>query len=106
MSGVDRDMCRKAAAECIELARSTSDPAKKEILLTRAQEWQAGLREQRYRVRETDCATQSGPDDWRPGAAPADAAAAGAAAPIQDDAQWRSRQYLLEPVRRAAFAGA
>jgi len=35
----DRDMCRKAAAECIELARVTSDPEKKEILLIRAQEW-------------------------------------------------------------------
>jgi hypothetical protein len=32
-------MCRKAAAECVELARATSDPAKKEVLLTRAQEW-------------------------------------------------------------------
>ena len=39
MSDIDRDMCRKAAAECIELARVTTDPAKKEILLTRAQEW-------------------------------------------------------------------
>jgi len=36
---VDRDMCRKAAAECIELARATIDPAKKELLLTRALEW-------------------------------------------------------------------
>ena len=32
-------MCRKAAAECVELARATIDPAKKEILLIRAQEW-------------------------------------------------------------------
>ena len=39
MTEIDRDMCRKAAAECIELARVTSDAAKKEILLTRAQEW-------------------------------------------------------------------
>jgi hypothetical protein len=39
MSDIDRDMCRKAAAECIELARSIVDPAKKEILLLRAQEW-------------------------------------------------------------------
>ena len=39
MSDIDRDMCRKAAAECIELARSIADPAKKEILLIRAQEW-------------------------------------------------------------------
>jgi hypothetical protein len=36
---IDRDMCRKAAAECVELARATTDPAKKEILLIRAQEW-------------------------------------------------------------------
>ena len=39
MTDIDRDMCRKAATECIELARATSDPAKKEILITRAQEW-------------------------------------------------------------------
>ena len=39
MTDIDRDMCRKAAAECVELARATSDPAKKEILITRAQEW-------------------------------------------------------------------
>jgi hypothetical protein len=39
MSEINRDMCRKAAAECVELARSTTDPAKKEILLVRAQEW-------------------------------------------------------------------
>jgi len=39
MADMDREMCRKAAAECIELARSTADPAKKEILLLRAQEW-------------------------------------------------------------------
>ena len=41
MPDVDRDMCREAAAECIELARVTIDPAKKELLLTRAQEWLA-----------------------------------------------------------------
>jgi len=39
MAEIDRDMCRTAAAECIELARVTTDPAKKEVLLTRAQEW-------------------------------------------------------------------
>ena len=39
MTDIDRDMCRKAAAECVELARATGDPAKKEILITRAQEW-------------------------------------------------------------------
>jgi hypothetical protein len=39
MTDIDRDMCRKAAAECVELARVTTDPAKKEILLIRAQEW-------------------------------------------------------------------
>jgi hypothetical protein len=32
-------MCRRAAAECIALARMTADPLKKEILLLRAQEW-------------------------------------------------------------------
>jgi len=36
---MDRETCRKAAAECVELARITSDPAKKEILLNHAQEW-------------------------------------------------------------------
>jgi len=39
MVDIDRDMCRKAAAECVELARAVVDPAKKEILLLRAQEW-------------------------------------------------------------------
>jgi hypothetical protein len=39
MTDIDRKMCRKASAECVELARTTSDPAKKEILLIRAQEW-------------------------------------------------------------------
>ena len=39
MPDIDRDMCRKAAAECIELARVTTDNAKSELLLTRAQEW-------------------------------------------------------------------
>jgi hypothetical protein len=39
MSEIDRDTCRKAAAECVEMARATSDLAKKEILLLRAQEW-------------------------------------------------------------------
>src|SRR3954452_12600085 len=39
MADIDREMCRKAAAECVELARATSDPVKKEVLLTRAQEW-------------------------------------------------------------------
>ena len=39
MTDFDRDTCRKAAAECVALARATSDPAKKELLLVRAQEW-------------------------------------------------------------------
>ena len=39
MTDINREMCRKAAAECIELAQVTTDPAKKEILLIRAQEW-------------------------------------------------------------------
>jgi len=39
MTDIDKDMCRKAAAECIELARATTDLGKKETLLIRAQEW-------------------------------------------------------------------
>ena len=39
MTGIDRDTCRKAAAGCVELAAATADPARKEILLVRAQEW-------------------------------------------------------------------
>ena len=39
MTDIDRDTCRKAAAECVELARITSDPAQKQMLLTHAQEW-------------------------------------------------------------------
>jgi hypothetical protein len=39
MPGMDREMCRKAAAECVELARVTTDPVKKEALLQRAQQW-------------------------------------------------------------------
>jgi hypothetical protein len=39
MSEVDRARCRKAAVECIDLARITTDPDTKQILLTRAQEW-------------------------------------------------------------------
>jgi hypothetical protein len=39
MTEIDRDMCRKAAAECIELARATTDLTKKEMLMLRAQEW-------------------------------------------------------------------
>jgi len=39
MTDINREMCRNAAAECIELAQVTTDPAKKEILLIRAQEW-------------------------------------------------------------------
>ena len=39
MTDIDRETCRRAAAECVELARATTDPAKKEVLLTRAQEW-------------------------------------------------------------------
>lgn len=35
MAEIDRDLCRKAAAECMELVRATADPAKKEILLIR-----------------------------------------------------------------------
>lgn len=39
MSEVDRARCRRAAMECIDLARVTTDPDTKEILLIRAQEW-------------------------------------------------------------------
>ena len=39
MSEIDRAICRKAAAECIELARITTDPETKQILLTRVQQW-------------------------------------------------------------------
>ena len=39
MPEIDREMCRKAAAECVELARVTTDPVKKEALLLRAQQW-------------------------------------------------------------------
>ena len=39
MSEVDRDLCRKAAAECFELARVTTDLDKKQVLLSHAQEW-------------------------------------------------------------------
>ena len=39
MARIDRASCRRAAAECVALARITADPDTKEILLTRAQEW-------------------------------------------------------------------
>ena len=39
MPEIDRERCRKAAAECVELARATTDPERKQMLLTRAQEW-------------------------------------------------------------------
>lgn len=39
MTDIDREMCRRAAAQCVELAGITNDPAKKEILLAHAQEW-------------------------------------------------------------------
>ena len=39
MSEHDRASCRRAAEECIELARIATDPVTKEILLTRGQEW-------------------------------------------------------------------
>ena len=39
MAEADRQFCRRAAAECIALARITSDPETKQTLLTRAQEW-------------------------------------------------------------------
>jgi hypothetical protein len=39
MPEIDRAFCRKAAAECTELARITIDPARKQVLLTHAQAW-------------------------------------------------------------------
>lgn len=39
MSDIDRALCRRAAAECIELARITTDPETKQTLLARGQEW-------------------------------------------------------------------
>jgi hypothetical protein len=39
MAESDRASCRRAAEECVALARITTDPDTKEILLTRAQEW-------------------------------------------------------------------
>lgn len=39
MSETDRALCREAARECTELARATANPEKKQLLLTRAQEW-------------------------------------------------------------------
>lgn len=39
MARIDRASCRRAAAECVALARTTAAPDTKEILLTRAQEW-------------------------------------------------------------------
>ena len=39
MAEADRQFCRRAAAECIALARITGDPETKQTLLTRAQEW-------------------------------------------------------------------
>ena len=39
MAGVDRELCRTSAAQCAELARATTDPERKQVLLIRAQEW-------------------------------------------------------------------
>jgi len=39
MAESDRASCRRAAEECVALARITTDPDTKEVLLTRAQEW-------------------------------------------------------------------
>ena len=39
MAEPDRALCRRAAAECVRLARITGDIETKEVLLTRAQEW-------------------------------------------------------------------
>ena len=39
MGESDRILCRRAAAQCIALARMTADIEAKETLLVRAQEW-------------------------------------------------------------------
>jgi hypothetical protein len=39
MPAFDRDQCRTSAAQCAELARATSDPERRQMLLIRAQEW-------------------------------------------------------------------
>ena len=39
MSEMDREMCRNAAAECVQLARIATDPQTRGMLLIRAQEW-------------------------------------------------------------------
>jgi hypothetical protein len=39
MADVDRASCRRAAAECIALARITADIDAKQMLLIRGQEW-------------------------------------------------------------------
>ena len=39
MSELDREVCRKAAKECTELARATTDLEARRLLLVRAQEW-------------------------------------------------------------------
>ena len=39
MTETRRAYCRRAAAECVRLARLTTDPDTKQTLSTRAQEW-------------------------------------------------------------------
>jgi hypothetical protein len=39
MSAADREVFRKYAVECVDLARVTADPDTKRLLLIRAQEW-------------------------------------------------------------------
>ena len=39
MAEIDRALCRKAARECADPARITTDPETRKILRTRAQEW-------------------------------------------------------------------
>lgn len=39
MPEIDRELCRRSAAECVELARTTRDPKAKAVLLRHAQEW-------------------------------------------------------------------
>jgi hypothetical protein len=39
MTEIDHLRCRQAATECVDLARITTDPHTKQVLLTRAQQW-------------------------------------------------------------------
>ena len=83
MADVDRALCRRAAAECIGLARITADIDAKQVLLTRGQEWlklaYSDHDDEFDRLLGEFNAQQLGVEPGaapRPDAAPADAAAA------------------------------